>query len=60
LACSRNTILREIVDPGEKETIPRNRDRKAGGGRKQVIEKQADINEVLLSILKEHTACFAR
>ena len=41
---------------GGKETIPRKRDRKAGGGRKQVIEKQADINEVFLSILKEHTA----
>jgi hypothetical protein len=41
---------------GGEETISRKRDRKAGGGRKQVIEKQADINEVFLSILKEHTA----
>jgi Rhodopirellula transposase DDE domain len=55
-ACSRNTILRGIIELGGKETIPRNQDRKAGGGRKQVIEKQADINDVFLSILKEHTA----
>jgi hypothetical protein len=55
-ACSRNTILRGIIELGGKETIPRNRDRKSGGGRKQVMEKQADINEVFLSVLKEHTA----
>lgn len=55
-ACSRNTILRGIIELGGKETIPRNRDRKPGGGRKQVMDKQADINEVFLSVLKEHTA----
>lgn len=55
-ACSRNTILRGIIELGGKETIPRKRDRKVGGGRKQVIEKQADINDVFLSILTEHTA----
>jgi hypothetical protein len=55
-ACSRNTILRGIIELGVKETIPRKRDRKAGGGRKPVMEKQADINEVFLSVLKEHTA----
>lgn len=55
-SCSRNTILRGVIELGGKETIPRKRDRKAGGGRKQVIEKQADINDVFLSILKEHTA----
>jgi hypothetical protein len=55
-ACSRNTILRGIIELGAKETIPRKRDRKGGGGRKLVIEKQADINDVFLSVLKEHTA----
>jgi Rhodopirellula transposase DDE domain len=55
-SCSRNTILRGIVELGRKETIPRTRDRKAGGGRKQVIEMQADINDVFLAVLKEHTA----
>jgi hypothetical protein len=55
-ACSRNTILRGIIELGGKETILRKRNRKAGGGRKQVIKKQADINDVFLSILKDHTA----
>ena len=54
--CSRNTILRGIIELGAKETISRKRDRKGGGGRKPVIEKQADINDVFLSVLKEHTA----
>ena len=35
---------------------PKKRDRKAGGGRKQVIQKQIDINDVFLSIVKEYTA----
>jgi hypothetical protein len=55
-SCSRNTILRGIIELGGKETIPRKRVRKAGGGRKQVIENRADINDVFLFILKEHTA----
>jgi hypothetical protein len=55
-SCSRNTILRGIIELGGKETIPKKRDRKAGGGRKPVIEKQADINDVFLFVLKEHTA----
>ncbi len=55
-SCSRNTIQRGINDLNETVTILKKRDRKAGGGRKQVIKKQTDINDVFLSILKEHTA----
>ena len=55
-SCSCNTILRGINELKEKATIPQKRDRKAGGGRKQAIKKQPDINDVFLSILKEHTA----
>jgi len=54
--CSRNTIGRGINELKEKATISKRRDRKAGGGRKQIIQKQTDINDVYLSILKEHTA----
>ncbi len=54
--CSRNTILRGINELKEKATISKKRDRKTGGGRKQAIKKQTDINDVFLSILKEHTA----
>ena len=55
-SCSRNTIRRGINELKEKATIPKKRDRKAGGGRKQAINKQTDINDVFLSILIEHTA----
>ncbi len=54
--CSRDTIQRGIKELGEAETLPKDSDRKTGGGRKQVLEKQTDIHEVFLSILKEHTA----
>ena len=56
--CSRNTVMRGIIELGGQETIPRNRDRKVGGGRKQVVEikDKGDIDEIFLSILKEHTA----
>jgi transposase len=54
--CSRNTIGRGINELKEKATISKRRDRKAGGRRKQIIQKQTDINDVFLSILKEHTA----
>ncbi len=40
--CSRDTILRGIKELNEEETLDQNRDRKAGGGRKQVLEKHLD------------------
>lgn len=56
--CSRNTVMRGIIELGGQESIPRNRDRKIGGGRKQTVETQdkADIDEAFLSILKDCTA----
>jgi hypothetical protein len=52
--CSRNTAMRGIIDLGGRETIPRKRDRIAGGGRKQTVEikDNGDIDELFLSILK--------
>jgi hypothetical protein len=55
-SCSRNTVRLGMSELRKGETIPRKRDRKTGGGRKQIIEKQPDINDVFLSVLKEHTA----
>jgi hypothetical protein len=37
LSCSRNTVMRGIIELGAQETIPRKRDRAAGGGRKQIV-----------------------
>jgi hypothetical protein len=56
--CSGNTVMRGIIELGGQETIPRNRDRKSGGGRKQTVglHNKADIDEEFLSILKDHTA----
>ena len=54
--CSRNTILRGIKELGEEEVLDKDRNRKAGGGRSRILEKQPDINDVFLQLLKEHTA----
>jgi hypothetical protein len=34
-----------------EETLDQNRSRRKGGGRKAVLEKQPDINEILASVL---------
>ncbi len=54
--CSRNTVLRGIQELDEEEVVDQDRNRKAGGGRSSVLEKQPDINDVFLQVLKEHTA----
>ncbi len=54
--CSRDTVLRGIKELKEEETVEQNRDRQPGGGRKPVLEKHLEIDEVFLIILKEHTA----
>ena len=54
--CSRDTVSVGIKELGEAETLPKNRNRKAGGGRKLTLEKEPDINEVFLVLLKDHTA----
>jgi len=54
--CSRDTIARGIKELAEAETLPKNRNRKDGGGRTTVLEKEIDINEVFLALVKDHTA----
>jgi hypothetical protein len=54
--CSRDTVLKGIKELSEKETLPQNQSRKAGGGRKPVLEKEPDLNAVFLGLIKEHTA----
>ncbi len=56
LSCSRDTIRRGIQELGMEEVLPAGQDRKAGGGRKSALESIANIDEVFLEILKEHTA----
>ncbi len=54
--CSRTTILRGIQELDEEEVVDQDRNQKAGGGRRSVLEKQPDINDVFLQVVKEHTA----
>lgn len=54
--CSRDTVSAGIKELAEAETLPKNRNRKAGGGRTLTLEKEPDINEVFLILLKDHTA----
>lgn len=54
--CSRNTIKHGLEELGAEEILPRIRNRKKGGGRKAILDKEPDINEVFLCLIKEHTA----
>lgn len=54
--CSRDTIRRGIQELDMEEVLAADQDRKAGGGRKSALESIANIDEVFLEILKEHTA----
>lgn len=55
-SCARDTVLSGIKDLNKKETLPQNRNRKAGGGRTSILKQGTDINNVFLNLLKEHTA----
>tara|TARA_B110000881_G_C18532257_1_gene493762 strand:+ start:120 stop:1346 length:1227 start_codon:yes stop_codon:yes gene_type:complete len=54
--CARDTVSTGITELAEKEMLSQNRSRKKGGGRKPVLEKKKNINEVFLALVKEHTA----
>lgn len=54
--CSRDTVGRGIKELGEAETLTGNSNRQPGGGRKPLLEKRPDINDVFLRLLKDHTA----
>ena len=49
-SCSRNTIRRGINELKEKATIPKKRDRKAGGGR---LSKSANFSPISASRLMD-------
>ena len=54
--CSRNTVQLGVEELNAEETLPQNRNRKKGGGRKAILEKELDINEVFLQVLIDNTA----
>ncbi len=56
LGCSRTTVLRGMDELNKIDTLDKNRNRQVGGGRRQELEKHNKIDEVFLTILKDHTA----
>lgn len=54
--CSRDTVSLGIKELAEAETLPKNRCREEGGGRKPALEKKPEIKDVFLRLLKDHTA----
>ena len=54
--CSRSTVSRGMEELGQNETLEKNRNRHLGGGRCPELEKHDKIDEVFLTILKDHTA----
>lgn len=56
LNCSYKTVLQGIKDLDNPPKLPKNRIRKAGGGRTKIINKYPDIEKKFLDILKDYTA----
>ena len=56
LGCSPTTLRigREEIEHGS--TVPKNRIRRPGGGKKRIMAKIANIDEIFLEIVKDHTA----
>lgn len=56
LGCSPTTLRvgREEIKHGS--TVPEGRTRRVGGGKKRIMEKIANIDEIFFQILKDHTA----
>src|SRR5680860_54955 len=56
LGCHFQTVMAGINEITNGTDIPEERIRKAGGGRKKIIETEENIDEVFFEILNHHTA----
>jgi predicted transcriptional regulator len=56
LECDRKTIQRGIKELKNPRIIQKKSIREKGGGRKEKIKSIANIDEIFLGIIKEHTA----
>ena len=54
--CSRKVIYDGLADLEEPASIPQDRIRRSGGGRKKVIDQMDGLNEAFLESLKNNTA----
>ncbi len=56
LGCSKMTLYRGIHELENPETVPNDRIRKIGAGRKSVIEPTDNIDEIFLRVIDNHIA----
>lgn len=56
LGCSKMTLYRGIHELENPETVPNDRIRKIGAGRKSVIETTDNIDEIFLRVIDNHIA----
>lgn len=56
LGCSKMTLYKGIYELENPETVPNDRIRKKGAGRKSVIETTENIDEIFLKIIDNHIA----
>jgi hypothetical protein len=56
IKCSRNLIYAGLKQLTTPETIPKDRIRKEGGGRKSAIETIDKIDDIFLQVIHDHTA----
>src|SRR5450756_358355 len=56
LGCHFQTVMAGINEITNGTDIPEERIRKAGGGRKKIIETEENIDKVFFEILNHHTA----
>jgi len=54
--CARDTVLLGIQELNEEETLPRDRNRREGGGRTAIVDQDSTLDDVFLLLLQEHTA----
>lgn len=56
LGCDSKTLNRGINELNDEVSMKSGRIRKSGGGRKSVLKKKSEINEVFLEVVHENTA----
>ena len=56
LGCSKKTLYKGIKELENPETIPTDRIRREGAGRKSIIETTDNINEIFLKVIDDHIA----
>lgn len=54
--CDIKSVRRGLIELNHLDRLPQGRERRKGGGRQKKIEQIESIDEIFLTILKDHTA----